>query len=152
MVLRMRLQSHQVHLTMLQYYTCIQYTVRHKTTLRLTGLQTSFIWQCIYLIITTWEKRRKRNITNSYQQCCTQMTSDISHSICTVLTATNKLAEYSNYTHCHMIVLLHKSKWYNTIRYIYLLPKAQHSQLNRNITNSHEQCCTQMTSDILHCN
>jgi len=30
MVLRIRLQSHQVHLTMLQYYTCMQYTVRHK--------------------------------------------------------------------------------------------------------------------------
>jgi len=25
-ILRMRLQSHQVHLTMLQYYTCMQYT------------------------------------------------------------------------------------------------------------------------------
>ena len=30
MVLRIRLQSHQVHLAMLQYYTCMQYTVRHK--------------------------------------------------------------------------------------------------------------------------
>jgi len=29
-VLRIRLLSHQVHLTMLQYYTCMQYTVRHK--------------------------------------------------------------------------------------------------------------------------
>jgi len=29
-VLRMRLQSHQVHLTVLQYYTRMQYTVRHK--------------------------------------------------------------------------------------------------------------------------
>jgi len=29
MVLRIRLQSLQVHLTMLQYYTCMQYTVRH---------------------------------------------------------------------------------------------------------------------------
>jgi len=28
MVLRIRRQSHQVHLTMLQYYTCIQYTER----------------------------------------------------------------------------------------------------------------------------
>ena len=27
-VLRIRLQFHQVHLTMLQYYACIQYTVR----------------------------------------------------------------------------------------------------------------------------
>jgi len=30
MVLRIRLQSNQVHLTMLQSYTCMQYTVRHK--------------------------------------------------------------------------------------------------------------------------
>ena len=29
MILRIRLQSYQVHLTMLQYYTCMQYTVRH---------------------------------------------------------------------------------------------------------------------------
>jgi len=29
-VLRTRLQSHQVHLTMLQYYTCMQYTVIQK--------------------------------------------------------------------------------------------------------------------------
>ena len=30
MVLMIRLQSHQVHLTTLQYCTCMQYTVRHK--------------------------------------------------------------------------------------------------------------------------
>ena len=30
MILRIRLQSYQVHLTMLQYYTCMQYTVRHE--------------------------------------------------------------------------------------------------------------------------
>ena len=30
MVLRIRLQSHQVHLIMLQYYTCMQYTVMQK--------------------------------------------------------------------------------------------------------------------------
>ena len=29
-VLKIRLQSHQVHLTVLQYYTCMQCTVRHK--------------------------------------------------------------------------------------------------------------------------
>ena len=29
-VLRIRLQSHQVHVTMLQYYICMKYTVRHK--------------------------------------------------------------------------------------------------------------------------
>jgi len=28
-VLRTRLQSHEVHLTVLQYYTCMQYTVIH---------------------------------------------------------------------------------------------------------------------------
>jgi len=28
-ILSIRLQSHQVHLTMLQYHTCMQYTVRH---------------------------------------------------------------------------------------------------------------------------
>jgi len=30
MVLRISLQSHQVHLAMLQYYTCMQYTVIYK--------------------------------------------------------------------------------------------------------------------------
>jgi len=30
MVLSIRLQSDQVHLTMLQYYACMQYTVRDK--------------------------------------------------------------------------------------------------------------------------
>jgi len=29
-----RLQSHQVHLTMLQYYTCMQYTVIHNTKMK----------------------------------------------------------------------------------------------------------------------
>jgi len=29
-VVRIRLQSHQVHITMLKYYTCMQYTVIHK--------------------------------------------------------------------------------------------------------------------------
>jgi len=28
-VLRIRLQSHQVHLTVLRYYACMQYTDRH---------------------------------------------------------------------------------------------------------------------------
>jgi len=40
MVLMIRLQSHQVHLTELQYYTCMQYTVKYNNTYTKMNLST----------------------------------------------------------------------------------------------------------------
>jgi len=52
MVLRIRLQSHQVHLTMLQYYTYMQYTAHRKfilvTSLRFSLFIANYRQRCLH--------------------------------------------------------------------------------------------------------
>jgi len=83
-VLRIRLQSHQVHLTMLQYYTCIQYTVRHKITY--TKMNLSRVkW-------AQWDKTQSRELLVPFIWVCS--------SLCTIVTHNTAQNRPDNFPSC----------------------------------------------------
>jgi len=69
MVLRIRLQSHQVHLTMLQYYTSMQCTVIHKyTEMNLSTVK----W-------AQWDKTQSRELLGLFICVCSSLCTTVAH-------------------------------------------------------------------------
>ena len=72
MVLRIRLQSHQVHLTMLQYYTCMQCTVRHKI-IHTQKMNLSRVkW-------AQWDKTQSRELSVLFICVCSSLCTIVAH-------------------------------------------------------------------------
>jgi len=68
-VLRIRLQSHQVHLTVLQTYTCMQYTIIH-TKMNLSTVK----W-------AQWDKTQSRELLGMFICACIAPCTIVAHNI-----------------------------------------------------------------------
>jgi len=72
-----RLQSHQVHLTMLQYYTCMQYTVIHVIHMNLSTEK----W-------AQWDKTQSRELLGLFMRVCIALCTIVAHNIAQNTTTT----------------------------------------------------------------
>jgi len=115
-----RLQSHQVHLTVLQYYTCMQYTVIQKihtyTKMNLSTVK----W-------TQWDKTQSRELLGLFICVCIALCTIVAHNI-----AQNRPDNFPSYPqdnhHCSNDVYLREGGGVNLLRKCDLSPLVFTSQ------------------------